>query len=348
MKAGLLLISAVLCSIFPLLAQVNHGGTVELLDATEDNSEVLFQVDGIASKKGDAALSARETLFYRLFHEGVEGINDDKPLVTKSKNYFVENFFLGKTAAMNRFVIREELRGAVNRNVDGLYVGTYELTVNLKALFNALKKAGATDTPVVRAAPPKKQAVGIGANKKQAASETVAPVTQPAESAPAGYTMTGQGIGPVIIGKQVSTLPKSIPGLYDKLEKVSRTESFEGGEEEVLTYCQAKLGQEVVFEFLENEKVDGLRVYSKKLTTTRGLGLQATPADLFSAGGKVLEGNDGVEGVLCEGILYVNIPFTQTGQKKANQSYLGEVVSFNVSDFVAGSHAEVLVIASWL
>ena len=354
-----------------LFAQVNHTGSVELLDASDDNTQVLFQVDGIAAKKGDVAQSARETVFYKLFYEGVEGINDEKPLVTKPKNYYVENFFSKKNPALNRFVILEELKGAINKNTDGQYVGTYELTMNLKALVNALNKAGATDNPVVWAAPPQRRTVGIGAGKKDARTEQqpTQPVPKPAqekpepkaaqpqpaanptpvaEPSPAMVLITKDGVGPVKLGAAVASLPNSVDGLYDKLEKTSREEFFEGGDSDVITVYVAKLKGKAVFEIIPDEgNVDCVNILSPELKTTHGMGLSSTPRELFSAGGHVLESNEGVAGVLCDGVLFVKIPMTKTGQKKAEQSYLGETVSFNTSDFTADGHAAKIVIASW-
>lgn len=78
------------------LAQVNHSGTVELLEF--DGKTALFAVEGIAAKKADVLQSAKETLFDRLLYTGVEGINDDRKLMNKpreelkTKDYAV-NFF---------------------------------------------------------------------------------------------------------------------------------------------------------------------------------------------------------------------------------------------------------------
>lgn len=155
------------------------------------------------------------------------------------------------------------------------------------------------------------------------------------------------GIGPVKLGVSVNSIPKSVPGLYDKLVKASRVE-YEDGDEFTVTVYQGILGKDVVFEFPAEEKVDDIYVFSKTLKTAKGLGLSSTPAALFSAGGTVLEGNDGILGILCEGVLFVGTPFTSSGNKKAEQSYLGETVTFAASDFVAGSHPEKMFIASWL
>lgn len=154
------------------------------------------------------------------------------------------------------------------------------------------------------------------------------------------------GIGPVRIGAAVRSLPKSAPGLYDKLEIITRVE-YEYGDEFEVTVGKASLGGTVLFEFdSEDRKVDNISILSPKLKTEHGFGLQSTPAELFSAGGFVVTGNAGVAGVYCDGALFVGIPMTSSGQKKAEQVYLGYAVTFTVSDFVAGKHATKVYISS--
>jgi hypothetical protein len=306
--------SAVLVfSAVTLSAQVNHSGSVELLDASEDNTQVLFQVDGIAAKKGDVALSARETVFYKLFYEGVEGVNDDAPMVTKSKNYYVENFFAKRNPAMNRFVVLEELKGAVNRNVDGQYIGTYELTINLKALVNALNKAGATDAPVVRTAPPTNGPIGIGAGKKsQQASAPLPPAPKPAqdqpatkpaqnqpvsapapaaEPAPSKVIITKIGVGPVKVGQNYtisedvlnkSKLPDKYAFLYDHL--LCDRDQF-SGDFVIIGYLNGKVSLYVLSD--EDDKVSCFTVVTDNAKTTDGLSTASTAKEITAAGAKL-------------------------------------------------------------
>ena len=90
------LAAVVLFSWVTAFAQVNHSGTVELLEF--DGKTALFAVEGIAAKKGDVLQSAKETLFDRLLYTGIEGLNNDRKLMNKpreelrTKDYAV-NFF---------------------------------------------------------------------------------------------------------------------------------------------------------------------------------------------------------------------------------------------------------------
>ena len=154
------------------------------------------------------------------------------------------------------------------------------------------------------------------------------------------------GIGPVRIGGTVRSLPKTVADLYDRLETVD-TEDAEDGEVFTYSICKAFMHGKVVFEFFpEDGKVDNIRILSSNLKTKLGLSLQSTPADLFSAGGFVVENNSGVAGVFCDGALFVDIPMTPSGQSKAEQSYLGNTVSFDVSDFVADMHPSKMILSS--
>lgn len=158
-------------------------------------------------------------------------------------------------------------------------------------------------------------------------------------------SITSAGIGKVKTGATISKLPKLIAGVYDKLELVSEVFEDEGAYEETISIYRATLKGETVLEFYpEEDKVGSITVYSKNLKTNSGLSLNSSPADLFSAGGKVISFNDGGEAILCEGLLFKGLPMTQQGYKKSEQAYLGYQVTFDVSDFDANGHpSEILV-----
>ena len=158
-------------------------------------------------------------------------------------------------------------------------------------------------------------------------------------------SITSSGIGKVKTGAAISTLPKQMAGVYDKLELVSEEFEDEGAYEETISIYRATLNGETVFEFYpEEDKVGSISVYSKNLKTKSGLSLNSSPADLFSAGGKVISFNDGGEAILCEGLLFKGLPMTQQGYKKSEQAYLGDQVTFDVSDFDASGHpSEILI-----
>ena len=161
-------------------------------------------------------------------------------------------------------------------------------------------------------------------------------------------SITAAGIGQVKTGASISKLPKQIAGIYDKLELVSKYYCDEGGYEDTISIYRATLNGETVFEFYpEDEKIGSISVYSKTLKTNNGLSLNSCPADLFSAGGKVISFNSGGEAILCDGLLFQGLPMTQQGYKKSEQAYFGEPVTFDVSDFEANGHPSEILISEY-
>lgn len=130
-------------------AQVEHGGEVTLLEF--DGKTALFAAEGISAKKGDILRSAEETIFDRLMYSGVEGVNDGRPLVgktreeLKTKDYAV-NFFKKrmhaylKQDASGKNVLSEPLGQAVT--VPGGYSCVYLIPIKYNVLIRDLKTEG--------------------------------------------------------------------------------------------------------------------------------------------------------------------------------------------------------------
>lgn len=128
-----------LMAVLPSSAQIMHTGSVEILEI--DGTVATFQVEGIASKKDDTLISAKETLFKCLFDKGVEGFNDDEKLVEteNSKNkFYIEKFFEGKNAPMNRFISGVQQMGKPVRNSSDMYSCIYTILIKYKALSRDL------------------------------------------------------------------------------------------------------------------------------------------------------------------------------------------------------------------
>lgn len=120
-------------------AQVQHTGNVELMEI--DNGIATFHVEGIASKKSDTMLSAKETVFHRLFENGVEGFNNDEKLVetiTAKNKFYLEKFFDGKNAPMNRFVSGMQQVGNPSKNEFDMYKCSYTISIKYKVLSRDL------------------------------------------------------------------------------------------------------------------------------------------------------------------------------------------------------------------
>lgn len=138
MKRLFLLAAAILVAA-TVLAQTQHTGNVELMEI--DNGIATFQVEGMASKKNDVCLSAKETVFHRLFDKGVEGFNNDEKIVetvTAKNKFYLEKFFEGKNAPMNRFVYGVQQAGNPSKNESGMFSCTYIISVKYKALSRDL------------------------------------------------------------------------------------------------------------------------------------------------------------------------------------------------------------------
>lgn len=130
-------------------AQVNHSGTVELLEF--DGKTALFAVEGIAAKKGDVLQSAKETLFDRLLYTGVEGLNNDRKMVNKpreelkTKDYAV-NFFKKRMHAYLKQDpsgknVQFEALGQVTAGSGG-YSCVYLIPIKYNILIRDLKTEG--------------------------------------------------------------------------------------------------------------------------------------------------------------------------------------------------------------
>jgi hypothetical protein len=131
------------------LAQVERGGEVTLLEF--DGKTALFAAEGVSAKKGDILRSAEETIFERLLYSGVEGINNGRPLMNKTreqlktKDYAV-NFFTKrmhaylKQDASGKNVLSEPLGQAVT--VPGGYSCVYLIPIKYNVLIRDLKTEG--------------------------------------------------------------------------------------------------------------------------------------------------------------------------------------------------------------
>jgi len=156
----------------------------------------------------------------------------------------------------------------------------------------------------------------------------------------ADNVITSQGIGKVKIGAKVNKLPNKVSGLYDKLVKEEVEEGYEGGDCDIVTVYKAYSGDNLVFAVTPYEdKVYKIEILDASVKTKGGLSLESTTAEIFNAGAKPLFTNDGYEGLLCDGVLFVCYDLTSSGAKKCESAYLsGLDPEMTASDFKANSH----------
>lgn len=148
------------------------------------------------------------------------------------------------------------------------------------------------------------------------------------------YVFTTDGIGDIKVGAKISSLPGQVSGLYNKIEFAVEEVSGEGGYEDTVHLYRVLSGREVVLKIYPDKgKVDRIEVVSKSIKTAHGLSLASSAPELFAAGAHAIAGNDGDVAIVCDGVLFLNQPLSQAGQKKAEQAYFGEDVKFEASDF---------------
>ncbi|MBO4263183.1 MAG: hypothetical protein J5871_00705 [Bacteroidales bacterium] len=171
MKHGLLAVLAIVLSFFTLSAQQNRTGSVELTEVESGGDILTFLVEGIAGKKSDVIISAKETLFARLLYQGVEGVNDGKKLVEYENKYWLTQFFSGKNAPYNAYINKIEQDGPVQK-AGTEYTGRYLIILHYKALLKCLKTNGIINHSDAVAAVPvtKTRPVGLAASKEKAAA----------------------------------------------------------------------------------------------------------------------------------------------------------------------------------
>ena len=165
MTSRLLLLTLVhLLTVLSADAQ-SEKSRVEIVDM--DYSTAVFYADGYASNKRDAIENARITVLRRLLYDGVEGFNDDKPIVAGvgSNNIWLRDFFSGKNAPFKVYLGDVELIGDFENTNTGethcvaYVVVKHEFLLRQAAIQGltspAANKPEATPTPTEKTKPKK-------------------------------------------------------------------------------------------------------------------------------------------------------------------------------------------------
>lgn len=156
--------------------------------------------------------------------------------------------------------------------------------------------------------------------------------------------LEANGFGPVRIGADIKILPKSSDGLYDKIVSEKDEEfDYEGVE-----YHLMLKGEKIATLIEDGGKIHAIEIYSDKVRTADGVGLQKTAVEILAAGGTAYCDNYGFEGLLFRGMLFSYIDLTLSGQKKAETAYLdGTNQVFNESDFKSGACPGKITLMRW-
>ncbi len=96
----------------PASAQ-DYLSKVELVDFDNDSKTAVFYSEGYGANKKDAVENSRIAVLRKLLYEGVEGINNDRPIIKRSTNdnVWLKDFFSGKTAPYKSFLGEIEVIG---------------------------------------------------------------------------------------------------------------------------------------------------------------------------------------------------------------------------------------------
>lgn len=323
MKKSVLFLLFLSFPMFVASAQVQRIGNVELIDMNDDSSLLTFTVEGIAARKADVDDSAMQTLFYKLFYEGVEGVNNDEKLIQHEKKYWEEKFFAGKNnAPYHRFIKGIEQEGVTVKEGDD-YKGTFNIEIKYKALLKEMMLNGLRDGAEARAARPKR-AVGIAAkeeaNQKRIAAEKAEKERQQhllqqeqqlkqqqeqleqqkkqleqqqqqlqQQQAAAKVQLSKDGVGPVKMGANV-TIPDvlnrcKLPESYPQLyDKLECDRNQFSGNFEIVGSLSGKTSLQVYSD--DNDKIYFFTVTTPSAVTEDGLSLNSTAAEIRAKGAK--------------------------------------------------------------
>lgn len=103
---------------------------------SSEGSQATFSSAGRAMDKKEVEANAAKSVFYTLFYQGVEGINDGKPLVNQDNKLYTNSFFNSTNRYSFYVVSIEEVQKP--KKVAGSYRANYNVTVYIKRLMNDL------------------------------------------------------------------------------------------------------------------------------------------------------------------------------------------------------------------
>ena len=169
-------------------------------------------------------------------------------------------------------------------------------------------------------------------------------------SAHAAHTITAEGVGPIKLGMKIKDIPSSINGLYDNLQTQTRKRTVSwSGKEYTETFYLATLNGKPVFEIpTDNDDIRHILVLTEDLKTQSGLGILSTPADLLKVGAYISDGEGDSAIVLCDNVIFNDIPLTASGIEKKNISCEESTIEkASLADFERKGHAKSLTVSNF-
>ncbi len=136
MRRLISIISIILCASVITANAQEYLQVVSLESSFSSNG--TFISAGQGKTKKDAQTDAIKSLFYTLFFQGVDGVNEGKPLVVKDNPMYTNTFF-NSSAKYTSYVISSEDAGKFSK-VDGLMRGNTRITIRLNQLISDVRR----------------------------------------------------------------------------------------------------------------------------------------------------------------------------------------------------------------
>ena len=136
-----------LLGLLPASAQY-FPSKVGLVDYDDETKTAVFFSEGYGANKKEAVENSRIVVLQKLLYEGVEGINNDFPIVKRSaKNHlWLQNFFNGKNAPYKSFLGEIEVIGSFTEtDTKQLYCRTH-VVIKFDFLMKQARIQGLTNT----------------------------------------------------------------------------------------------------------------------------------------------------------------------------------------------------------
>lgn len=122
-----------------IFSQVNAEDYLQVVSLeSEQSGQAVFTSAGIGADRDEAEVNAIKSLFYTLIFQGVEGVNDGKPLA-ESENKTYTNSFFNRQARYNVYVVESERVDRFTKIDDG-FQGTMRVTIRLRQLVGDVQK----------------------------------------------------------------------------------------------------------------------------------------------------------------------------------------------------------------
>jgi len=143
MKKVILFFSLLVVSMLKVYSQ-EYSTSVTLVNQSDDILTV--QSVGLSEKKKDAVEMAVKSAFYTLFYRGVNGYNNNKPMIQRNNQYFVDKFL---STRYNMFVrSKTELGETEKQPQSKTYKAQVEVNILIKSLVKDLVFEKLMDNPL--------------------------------------------------------------------------------------------------------------------------------------------------------------------------------------------------------